>query len=255
LKLVKELAAKEVLKGGDKGAPDYIYTPRHAGKDGEPVTLVAHGDGPCWYSSRFVRDEWVRQRRGNASQFTSDNQPPKNTPKGAPNNQPDAPPNPSPKGGFGERQGDGPTSSSSSSLKSIDEPRVEAAQPSAEAGAHDLPDGPEEVELFGKPPPEHAAEPDPCPHQDIIALYHQHLPIAKRIRSWNGTRPANLRARWREDRKRQDLAWWAGLFKHIAANSRFLWDKPWFGLDWLVKLENFNKIVEGNYDDREEHTA
>lgn len=266
LKLVKELVAKEVLKGADKGAAPYVYTPRHAGKDGDPVTLVEPCDGPCWYCSRFVRDEWVRSRRGSSSHFTTDNQPPKSTPKGAPdgtpNPSPDTSPNtapkPSPKGGIGERQGDGPSSSSSSStsLKSIDTPRVEAAQPAAEAVALAPLQGPEEVELFGHPPPEHAhSQADDCPHQAIIALYHEHLPISKRIRSWNGTRPTNLRARWREDRKRQNLAWWEGLFRHIAANCRFLWDKPWFGLDWLVKLENFNKAIEGNYDDREERAA
>ncbi|MFV0916071.1 hypothetical protein ACI2VP_05105 [Ralstonia nicotianae] len=106
LKLVKELADKDVLKGADKNAKPYVYTPRHAGKDGEPVALVVPEDGPCWYCSRFVRDEWVRQRRGQSSQFSSDNQPPKGQPKTAPKS--------SPKGGIGERQGDGSTSTSSS---------------------------------------------------------------------------------------------------------------------------------------------
>ncbi|MBY4730764.1 hypothetical protein K6V90_09490 [Cupriavidus pauculus] len=103
MKLAKELAAKDVLKGADKDSPPYVYTPRHAGKNGEPVTLVESSDAPCWYCSRLVRDEWVRQRRGSSSQFTADNQPPKKEPKD------------SPKGGIGERQGYGPTSSSSSS--------------------------------------------------------------------------------------------------------------------------------------------
>lgn len=102
LKLAKELASKDVLKGADANATPYIYTPRSGGKNGDPVVLVSPGDGPCWYCSRLVRDEWVRQRRGGGTQFTADNQPPKNTPKDQP------------KGGFGERQGDGPTSTSSS---------------------------------------------------------------------------------------------------------------------------------------------
>jgi hypothetical protein len=102
LKLAKELAAKDVLKGADKSAASYIYVPRHAGKDGDPVTLVESSDAPCWYCSRFVRDEWVRQRRGQSTQFTTDNQPPKQTPKA----------------GIGERQGDGPTSSSTSTSTS-----------------------------------------------------------------------------------------------------------------------------------------
>lgn len=104
-KLLKELVVKDVLKGADKGASPYIYTPRHAGKDGEPVTLVENKDGPCWYCSRFVRDEWIRQRRGQSTQFSAENQPPKEQPKTPP------------KGGIGGRQGDGPTSTSSTSLK------------------------------------------------------------------------------------------------------------------------------------------
>jgi len=120
LKLVKELVSKEVLKGADKGAPDYVFTPRHAGKMGQPVTLVVAKDGPCWYCSRFVRDEYIRQRRGQGSRFSTDNQPglvdgadsELQPPKAAPNSTPNDPPKPT----FGVRQGDGPTSPSSSSL-------------------------------------------------------------------------------------------------------------------------------------------
>lgn len=111
VKLVRELSDKDVLKGADKGAPEYIFTPHHAGKPGAPVVLVTAGDGPCWYCSRFVRDEYVRQRRGQSTRFTPDNQPPKPTSQATPKT--------SPKGGFGERQGDGPTSSSSSTSKDL----------------------------------------------------------------------------------------------------------------------------------------
>jgi hypothetical protein len=109
IKLVRELVTKNVLKGADKGAADFVYTPRHAGKDGEPVTLIVAGDGPCWYCSRFVRDEWVRQRRGQSTQFSTDNQPPKNGPKREPKRSPIPP--------FGDRPGDGPTSPSTSAIK------------------------------------------------------------------------------------------------------------------------------------------
>ena len=83
IKLLYELSDKGVLKGGDGHHAAYVYTPRHAGRDGDPAVLVAAGDGPCWYSSRLVRDEWVRQRRGSDTQFTATNQP-KATPKAAP---------------------------------------------------------------------------------------------------------------------------------------------------------------------------
>lgn len=113
LKLIRELAVKDVLKGSDNGAAPYIYTPRHAGKDGDPVTLVESEEGPCWYCSRFVRDEWVRQRRGQSTRFEEDKQPPKKEPNPPPKVTPELPP----MGGIGERQGDGSTSSSTSTVK------------------------------------------------------------------------------------------------------------------------------------------
>lgn len=97
--LVRELVAKGVLKGADKDAEAYIYRPKHAGKLGEPVVLAVADGGPLWYSSRMVRDEWVRQRRGEATRFDTANQPTSR----------------SPKVGIGDRHGDGPSSSSSSS--------------------------------------------------------------------------------------------------------------------------------------------
>lgn len=97
--LVQELVAKGVLKGADRDAPAYVYRPKHAGKLGEPVTLVVPDGGPVWYSSRFVRDEYVRQRRGESTRFDAANQPPSRQPKG----------------GIGGRHGDGPSSSSSPS--------------------------------------------------------------------------------------------------------------------------------------------
>lgn len=108
---VRELVDKGVLKGADRDAPAYVYRPKHAGKLGEPATLVIHDGGPVWYSSRMVRDEWVRQKRGEGTRFDTANQPP----------------NRSPKGGIGEPLGDGPSSSSS--------PSGSEANASAGAGA------------------------------------------------------------------------------------------------------------------------
>jgi uncharacterized protein YdaU (DUF1376 family) len=98
---------------------------------------------------------------------------------------------------------------------------------------------------------------DACPHADIIALYHELLPANPRIKSWTGIRQANLRTRWREDTKRQSLDYWRRLFIHIAG-SAFLTgqatgkdSRPFFAsLDWIVKPENFAKIIEHRYHDR-----
>lgn len=129
IKLVNELVSKEVLKGADKGARDYVFAPRHAGKVGKPVTVVVAGDGPCWYCSRFVRDEYIRQRRGQSSRFSSDNQPPSGDDDPSGNDAPKAAPNPT----FGVRQGDGPTSTSTSTLTPTSPKPPDGGSPPARA--------------------------------------------------------------------------------------------------------------------------
>jgi hypothetical protein len=103
VRLLQELSAKGVLKGDDREVGAFVYTPRHAGQDGEPVTLIPTGAGPCWFSSRMVRDEYVRQHRGAGTRFVAEAQPPKPAPK------------PTPKPPIGDGLGDGASSSSSSS--------------------------------------------------------------------------------------------------------------------------------------------
>ena len=96
-----------------------------------------------------------------------------------------------------------------------------------------------------------------CPHDEIIALYHEALPANPRIKAWTGKRQANLRTRWREDEKRQSLDYWRRFFAHVSA-SPFLTgqatgrDGRAFlpGLDWLVMPENFAKVIEGRYHDK-----
>lgn len=68
--VLKALVGKGVLKGDDRRIEEpYIYVPRSGRKDGEPVTLLATQDGPVWYSSRMVRDEYVRTIRGESTRF------------------------------------------------------------------------------------------------------------------------------------------------------------------------------------------
>lgn len=101
IKLVRELVEKAVLKGDDKRlTTPFVYVPRHGRKDGEPVTLVDVQDGPVWYSSRMVKDEYVRTVRGESTRFGEGN---------------GASPKSAPKPPFG----DGSTSSSSSTSSSL----------------------------------------------------------------------------------------------------------------------------------------
>jgi len=95
---------------------------------------------------------------------------------------------------------------------------------------------------------------DSCPHDEIRLLYAELLPSCTQPKIWNGTRQQNLRSRWREDKKRQTLDYWKRLFNYIS-QSDFLMGKVsgsngkafQLGLDWIVKAENFNKIIEGKY--------
>lgn len=101
--------------------------------------------------------------------------------------------------------------------------------------------------------PAKQGKPD-CPHQAIVALYHELLPMCPGIRDWTPARAQALRARWNEDPKRQDLAYWRKFFGYVA-ESDFLTGrsssagrKPFLAsLDWIVKAENFTKIREGRY--------
>lgn len=83
---LQALIRKGVLKGDDKAVEEaFIYVPRSGRKDGEPVTLVGIQPGPMWYSSRMVKDEYVRTIRGESTRFGEGNDAAsKHTPKAAP---------------------------------------------------------------------------------------------------------------------------------------------------------------------------
>jgi hypothetical protein len=126
--------------------------------------------------------------------------------------------------------------------------RSREAEAEAESKAEDTAD---------KPPVGSKAA-DHCPHQQIIDLYHEILPMGRQVKFWNAPRQAKLKARWREDTKRQAPDWWRKLFAYIA-ESDFLTgrahstDRQPFEIDleWIVTNTNFVKILEGKYENRE----
>lgn len=99
-----------------------------------------------------------------------------------------------------------------------------------------------------------------CPHREIIAAFHAALPGARHVREWTPARASLLRTRWREKRNRQRIEWWVEFFAYVA-KSPFLTGqvasngrKPFeLGLEWLLKAENFAKVIEGAF--HEEETA
>lgn len=202
-KWLRELSDRHVLKGSDTAVTAYIFTPRHGGKDGDPVTLIAACDGPCWYSSRMVRDEWVRGRRGGETRFDSENQPPNAIPKGTPKVPPIPP------------FGDGPSSSSSSSLKPKTlTPLSDSAAPNPDADLLGKPHpkingyGEKAVEVldFLNAKTEHSYRPTPLTLKPIIARLKEGYTVSeckavivRRWRAWGADekmapflRPATL---------------------------------------------------------------
>jgi hypothetical protein len=96
-----------------------------------------------------------------------------------------------------------------------------------------------------------------CPHQQIIDLYHEVLPMCPQVRDWTPARATALRARWNEDEKRQNLQFWRRLFEYVRTCPFLVGqvsgrgNKPFFAaLPWICKPENFAKIREGRYENR-----
>lgn len=96
-----------------------------------------------------------------------------------------------------------------------------------------------------------------CPHQEIIALYHEILPMCPEIRDWTPARAQQLRARWNENAKHQDLDYWRRYFTYVATCDFLVGRRathgrrPFFAsLEWLTKAENFAKVREQRYEER-----
>lgn len=94
-----------------------------------------------------------------------------------------------------------------------------------------------------------------CPHSEIIALYHEILPMCPRVLIWSGARQKNLCARWNQSPGFQTLDFWRDFFTS-ASSSKLLMGgitgkdgAPPFraDLEWMVKSANFIKIIEGRY--------
>jgi len=104
----------------------------------------------------------------------------------------------------------------------------------------------------------------PCPQQEILGLYANELPDLAQPRVWNGAREKNLRNRWAwvlADLKKKDkpcdkaagLAFFQRMFAYVGKSDLLMgrsgkWSAS---LPWIVGAENFAKIIEGNYENRE----
>jgi uncharacterized protein YdaU (DUF1376 family) len=111
--------------------------------------------------------------------------------------------------------------------------------------------------LVGKASP---PRPPDCPTDELLKLYHEHLPMLPRVEVVNDGRRRTLSARWREvvtdpdirkasDPRAAAIDWFAWFFGH-AARSTFLTGKckDWRAdFDFLMTPQKFAKVVEGSY--------
>lgn len=121
---------------------------------------------------------------------------------------------------------------------------------------HQTGQGEGSVEPLLRPSGSRPTGPPPCPQADILALYHEILPELRRHKVWTGKRESQLRARWREDSKRQSLDYWRRFFGYVR-KSEFLMGlaepmtpggTPFSAdLEFLTKADKFANVIEGKY--------
>ncbi|MDH4319928.1 MAG: hypothetical protein OEV73_00365 [Desulfobulbaceae bacterium] len=94
-----------------------------------------------------------------------------------------------------------------------------------------------------------AAPNDTCPHQEIVRLYHEVLPELPKVVKWTPARQKLLRARWREDQKRQSIDAWRKFFEFVKKSDFLMGRAGSFqaNLEWLLRPSNFVKILERQY--------
>jgi len=105
----------------------------------------------------------------------------------------------------------------------------------------------------------------PCPHQEILKLYAKHLPNLPQPRVWDGARANHLKSRWVQAAKpssyspggyathEEGLQWWDSFFEYVAGTKLAkgfesqgrVW-RP--DITWMIKAENFAKIIEQRYE-------
>lgn len=118
-----------------------------------------------------------------------------------------------------------------------------------------------DVPLSESPSGDSSASVATCPHQDIIALYHEMLPELPTVavsRWANSSNAKALQARWREDKRHQSLDFWERFFNTVRTNSHWMGQSPggWRAdLRWLVKNENFNKVADRMTDNARREAA
>jgi uncharacterized protein YdaU (DUF1376 family) len=112
-----------------------------------------------------------------------------------------------------------------------------------------------------------SALPD-CPHVALIDLFGQLLPELPQPKPemWDGKSAEYLRARWRwvltakrrngaryATNRDEAIDWFRRFFTYVSGSDFLMGRRGDFtcSLQWLVKAANFQKVVQGNYENRE----
>ena len=112
-----------------------------------------------------------------------------------------------------------------------------------------------------------------CPHLELLDIFAEQLPELPQPKPelWEGQRAKALASRWKwcltakkrsgaryATTKAEALDFFRRYFGYVG-KSDFLTcrDGRWAGCDlaWLVKADNFAKVLQGNYENRQEDTA
>lgn len=112
-----------------------------------------------------------------------------------------------------------------------------------------------------------------CPHLELLDIFAEQLPELPQPKPelWEGARAKALAARWKwcltakkrngeryATSKAEALDFFKRYFGYVG-KSDFLTgrDGRWSGCDlaWLVKADNFAKVLQGNYENRQEAAA
>jgi uncharacterized protein YdaU (DUF1376 family) len=108
-----------------------------------------------------------------------------------------------------------------------------------------------------------AAGAPPAFHQQIIDAYHELCPELPQVKIWTAKRRGALDARMAErvtaGKPADTVDYWRSLFAEVAA-SDFLCGRtkdPFTGasLEWMLRPENFAKVIERNYSNRKPNGA
>jgi len=96
-----------------------------------------------------------------------------------------------------------------------------------------------------------------CPYDEIVAAYHERLPMLTGVRVMSDARKRALKARWREDPERQNVEFWARYFGYVATSDFLMGNPgPWAAdFEWIIQAGNFIKIIEGKYHQELDHAG